>query len=103
MNITERILFLHPGAKFYCPENDYQKIVWGDNPYSIPTLSELESIPQGAIADTNLTSEANLAFDLTAKDKTILKQIFLIRKQLNPALTLEQFKAELISDYKGFK
>jgi len=53
--------------------------------------------------DDELTAEANQAFDLTPKDKTILKQLFLIRKQLNPALTLAQFRAELISDYKSFK
>jgi len=53
--------------------------------------------------DAESTAEANQTFDLTAKDKTILKQLFLVRKQLNPALTLAQFRAELISDYKSFK
>jgi len=53
--------------------------------------------------DDESTSEANQAFELTPKDKTILKQLFLIRKQQNPALTLAQFKSELISDYKSFK
>ena len=53
--------------------------------------------------DEELTSEADQVFDLTPKDKTILKQIFLIRKQLNPSLTLALFKDELRNDYKGFK
>jgi len=53
--------------------------------------------------DQEVKSEFDRDFDLTPKDKTILKQLFLIRKQQNPALTLAQFKSELISDYKGFK
>ena len=53
--------------------------------------------------DVELTAEANQDFDLTPKDKTILKQIFLIRKQLNPSLTLALFKDELRNDYKGFR
>jgi len=92
------------GLVCYGPNTDSYDPVVKDG--EILTVEEVVPTPRPLTLqerDDELTSEANQAFDLTPKDKTILKQLFLIRKQLNPALTQTQFRAELISDYKSFK
>ena len=43
------------------------------------------------------------AFDVSPKDKTILKQIFLLRKVNEPALTQQEFLNELKADYLNYR
>lgn len=54
MNITERILYLIPDAQFMCWENDYNRIIWYErNSKPLPTIQELEAIPQAEIDAKN--------------------------------------------------
>lgn len=103
---------LDKAVKAVCPIHgvsvgrDSDRSTWTFSPLSEASISQRQAavnVLETFVYQPPTQDEiASSALDLSPLEKTIFKQIFKIRKQLDPTLTLAAFRQELITDYKGY-